>query len=266
MRPNAARLPLHACFAVSLFLMLALLVSSAEAAEVIRKQNAITGEYIIVAALPSQAEAERAGALSNIEAAVRDHQGRVHGRWSDALVGLHATLTDKQAQQISNLPFVQFVEENATLYGGLAVDQFEPDNWGLLRIAERNLPLDDNYTYNGTGAGVHAYVVDTGIRSTHAEFGSRIGNGQDFVGDNQGNVDCFGASGHGTGVASLIGGQTLGVAKEVVLHSVRVYGCTNATTTATIVNGLNWVAANKILPAVANLRFSEAPSDSIDLL
>src|SRR6476619_4301977 len=94
-----------------------------------------------------------------------------------------------------------------------------PATWGLDRIDQRDLPLNNTYNYNQTGSGVNAYIIDTGMRATHQQFTGRVGNGADFVGDGQGTNDC---NGHGTQVAGTPGGPTNGVAKQVRLHAFRV--------------------------------------------
>ena len=103
-----------------------------------------------------------------------------------------------------------------------------PATWGLDRIDQRDLPLDNSYTYNQTGQGVKAYIIDTGMRATHQQFAGRVGNGFTAINDGKGTNDC---NGHGTHVAGTIGGTTYGVAKQVTLHAVRVLGCTGSGST-----------------------------------
>jgi subtilisin family serine protease len=111
--------------------------------------------------------------------------------------------------------------------------------------------LDDVYSYTNAGVEVHAYIIDTGINSTHQEFTGRIGDGFDFVDNDNSPDDCHG---HGTHVAGTLGGTTYGVAKEVTLHAVRVTGCGG--TAATIIAGVKWVTQNRINPAVVNMSLS----------
>jgi subtilisin family serine protease len=108
---------------------------------------------------------------------------------------------------------------------------------------------------------VHAYVIDSGIRSTHTEFGGRATKDFDAVGDGQNGNDC---NGHGTHVAGTIGGTTYGVAKLVRIHAVRVLNCSNSGTLAGVIAGINWVAAHRTKPAVANMSLGGPGSSSID--
>ena len=120
--------------------------------------------------------------------------------------------------------------------------------WGIDRIDRRLLPLNTQYTYDTTGAGVHAYVIDSGLNVTHGEFTGRVGAGADFIGG--GVNDC---NGHGTHVAGTIGGTTYGIAKAVTIHPVRVFPCAGGSPWSTIIAGMNWVAGNYVAPAVVNM-------------
>jgi subtilisin family serine protease len=138
-------------------------------------------------------------------------------------------------------------------------DQADPP-WGLDRIDQTSLPLSDSYTYDPTaGAGVTAYVIDSGIRATHHDFGGRVEAGANFAPGVTGTDDCLG---HGTHVSGTIGGATYGVAKAVTLVPVRVFDCGNSTAYSTIIEALDWVIADHAAgePAVANLSLG-GPAD-----
>jgi subtilisin family serine protease len=133
--------------------------------------------------------------------------------------------------------------------------------WGLDRIDQSSRPLSGTYTYTNTGAGVNAYIIDTGIRYSHADFNGRAVFGFDAFTDGQQGNDC---NGHGTHVAGTVGGTTWGVAKSVKLYAVRVLDCGGSGSWSGVIAGMDWVAANHIKPAVANLSLGGGASASVD--
>jgi subtilisin family serine protease len=135
--------------------------------------------------------------------------------------------------------------------------------WGLDRIDQRALPLSGTFTYTNTGAGVKAYVIDTGIRLSHNEFGGRAVTGFDAVTAGGTANDCHG---HGTHVAGTVGGATYGVAKGVTLVAVRVLGCNGSGTTSGVIAGVDWVTGNHAAgqPAVANMSLGGGASSALD--
>ena len=134
--------------------------------------------------------------------------------------------------------------------------------WGLDRIDQRSRPLSTTYTYFNTGAGVRAYIIDTGIRFSHSQFGGRASSGFDAV-DGGSADDCHG---HGTHVAGTVGGSTYGVAKGVSLIGVRVLNCSGSGTNSGVIAGVNWVTGNHQAgqPAVANMSLGGGASSALD--
>ncbi|MEZ4631344.1 MAG: S8 family serine peptidase [Deinococcales bacterium] len=153
--------------------------------------------------------------------------------------GFALNMTPEQATQIGALA------EVAGIFPDMKVELFASQSptpsWGIGRIDQRDLPLDSRYNYDSTGAGVHVYVIDTGIRSSHNDFGGRVSGGVSFVDDGIGTEDC---NGHGTHVAATTGGSSHGVAKEVFLHAVRVFGCSGGANYSTVIAAVEWVTAN----------------------
>jgi subtilisin family serine protease len=165
-------------------------------------------------------------------------------------------MSEADAERLSEDFRVKFVEEDATVTAD--VTQSNPP-WGLDRIDQRNRPLSGTYTYNWTGSGVRAYVIDTGIRTTHTQFGGRASNVFDAFGGN--GADC---NGHGTHVAGTIGGSTYGVAKSSLLRGVRVLNCQGSGTNSGVIAGVDWVRNNHIAPAVANMSLGGGVSSALD--
>src|SRR2546425_4647921 len=210
----------------------------------------IPGQYIVVF---QDAVADPVGLAQSLVAA---RGGVLLYTYTSALKGFAARLPDAAVAVLGEDPLVAYVEPDrvASMSGTQQMDA-NGDPWGLDRIDQRALPLSGTYTYASTGAGVHVYLIDTGIWTSHPEFEGRA----DIVYNNAGGdgQDC---SGHGTAVAGIVGSATYGVAKRVFLHGVRIGDCSGNASTSQIIAGLDWVTANHQTPAVANYPVQTAPS------
>jgi len=184
------------------------------------------------------------------------HRGKLKHIYQHALNGFAVEMSPEDAERLSQDFRVLFVEEDGIVTAD--VTQSNPP-WGLDRIDQRNRPLSATYTYNWTGSGVRAYIIDTGIRTTHTQFGGRASNVFDAFGGS--GADC---NGHGTHVAGTVGGSTYGVAKSALLRGVRVLDCNGSGSTSGVIAGVDWVRNNRINPAVANMSLGGGASSSLD--
>lgn len=173
--------------------------------------------------------------------------------------GMIATMNEAQAAALTRNPNVVLVEKDQVVTA--SVTQTDA-TWGLDRIDQRDRPLSTSYTFNSTGDGVTAYVIDTGVLATHIDFGTRVQGGFDAVDGDGDPTDC---NGHGTHVAGTVGGTTYGVAKDVTIVPVRVLNCSGSGTTSGVISGLDWVVGNHAnRRAVANMSLGGAKSTAMD--
>lgn len=185
-----------------------------------------------------------------------NHSGKLKHVYQNAINGFAVEMTPEEAEALSQDFRVAYVEEDSVVTAD--VTQTNPP-WGLDRIDQRNRPLSGTYTYNFTGAGVRAYVIDTGILTSHTQFGGRASNVFDAFGGS--GSDC---NGHGTHVAGTIGGSTYGVAKSSMPRGVRVLNCSGSGSTSGVIAGVDWVRSNFIAPAVANMSLGGGVSSTLD--
>lgn len=186
------------------------------------------------------------------------HGGTLRFTYEHAIKGFAAQLPAAAVQALERNPNVAYVEPD-----GIVTTMATQTNatWGLDRIDQRNLPLNGTYTYDFTGSGVNVYIIDTGIRLTHNEFGGRAFTGFDAVTAGGTANDC---NGHGTHVAGTVGGSIYGVAKSVRLYAVRVLNCAGSGTWAGVIAGVDYVTGNHVKPAVANMSLGGGANSALD--
>lgn len=191
---------------------------------------------------------------------LRAQDARVARTFNNVFKGLSATLNSKQLEALKKNPRVELIEEDIQVKTTATQSNA---TWGLDRIDQRALPLDGTFSYASFGSTVRAYVIDTGIRSSHQEFVGRIQSGYSAISDGRGTDDC---NGHGTHVAGTVAGTTFGVSKSATLIPVRVLGCDGNGTLSGVIAGLDWIAANHPsgAPAVANMSLGSGASSILD--
>lgn len=222
----------------------------------------IQGQYIVVF---KEKEARLKGETGNAALVsslgrqmAQVHRAKLVRSYDHVLRGFVVQADDAALAHLLADPRVAYVEEDgiarahATQAGA---------TWGIDRIDQRDAPVNGSYVYNSTASTVHAYVVDTGVLGSHAQFTGRMSTGYTAIADGRGTTDCHG---HGTHVAGTLGGTTYGVAKAVKVHPVRVLGCDGTAPWSQIIAGIDWVKANHVKPAVANLSLGGFGNTSVD--
>lgn len=227
--------------------------SSSGSSGVVATRDPVPAQYIVTLRTAPATSSAVASSLS------ARHGGHVVRTYSKALAGYSAQMTAEQADQLSQDPTVASVQQDG--YVSVADTESPTPSWGLDRIDQRNLPLDNSYSPSSAGAGVTAYIIDTGIRATNTDFGGRASIGFDSVGDGQNGVDC---NGHGTHVAGTVGGTKYGVAKSVTIVAVRVLDCSGSGTWSGVIAGIDWVTAHHAPNAVANMSLGGGAVTAVD--
>ncbi|PNG18622.1 S8 family peptidase [Streptomyces cahuitamycinicus] len=215
--------------------------------------NAVAGSYVVT--LKTEKAASTEG-----RALARKYGADIERTYTKALNGYEVEASESEAKRLAADPAVASVVQNRTF--SITGTQPSPPSWGLDRIDQKSLPLNSSYTYpDSAGEGVTAYVIDTGVRITHGDFGGRASYGYDAVDNDNTAQD---GHGHGTHVAGTVAGSAYGVAKKAKVVGVRVLNNSGQGTTAQVVAGIDWVARNAAKPAVANMSLGGPGDTAID--
>lgn len=225
-------------------------------APIYAKAGGIPGQYIVVLKDDVDDQNSAEGQL------VGQNGGTLTYSYRHALKGFAARLSTDAVARVARDPRVRYIEQDQPVH---AIVTQTPATWGLDRIDQRALPLNNSYIYNADGTGVTVYIIDTGIRFDHVEFGGRAVTGVDEVTPGGTAADC---NGHGTHVAGTVGGTTYGVAKKVKLVAVRVLDCSGSGTFSGVTAGVDWVTgqkqANPTVPMAANMSLGGGATQALD--
>ncbi|MFI5763847.1 S8 family peptidase [Streptomyces sp. NPDC051563] len=218
-------------------------------------EGTVAGSYIVTL----NDSAARSTADSG-KAVAKRYGARIDRTYSAALNGYSVEVSEAQARKLAADPAVKSVVQNRVFT--VDTTQPNPPSWGLDRIDQTALPLNQSYTYpDKAGEGVTAYIIDTGVRKTHQDLGGRASDGFDAIDNDNTAQD---GHGHGTHVAGTVAGTTYGVAKKAKIVGVRVLDNNGSGTTAQVVAGIDWVTRNAVKPAVANMSLGGGADSALD--
>jgi len=232
-------------------------------AEFREAERPVYGEYIVVlkdSAASLGNERSSAPTIASVASTMARSYGLdVSYTYSHVLRGFVVKASRKSLINLLTDNRVAYVEEN----GVVSISQTTQNNatWGLDRVDQRDRPLNSTYVYDTSASNVYTYVIDTGVRPSHNDFGGRVISGYTAINDGRGSNDC---NGHGTHVAGTVAGATWGVAKSAVIVPIRVLGCNGSGTNAGVIAGMDWVTANHVKPAVANMSLGGGASTTTD--
>ena len=235
--------------------------------------QAIDGQYIVILKDPDesstsgefyglsrkQSSIQRKLAVKALATDISNKiRAKVLRRYSNRVAGFVLKMESSELDTLRKDPRVLLIEQDQVM----RVSETQRNaTWGLDRIDQANLPLDNSFTYELDGTGVNAYIIDTGIMTSHSDFGGRAVSGWDFIDNDPDASDC---NGHGTHVAGTVGGTTWGVAKNVSLTAIKVLDCDGSGTSSSVIGGIDWVTANAQFPAVINMSLGGGNSAALD--
>lgn len=207
----------------------------------------------------NQSPSERQASVQALAAKISSNvKGKVLRQYSNGIPGFVLKMDAAELNNLRKDPRVLLIEQDQIMQTTATQNSA---TWGLDRIDQANLPLNYDFNYELDGSGVNAYIIDTGILTSHSDFGGRAVSGWDFISNDADASDC---NGHGTHVAGTVGGSTWGVAKNVNLTAVRVLDCNGSGTSSGVIAGIDWVTANAQFPAVANMSLGGGNSPALD--
>jgi subtilisin family serine protease len=222
-----------------------------------RSERPIPNRYIVVLNDTDEYGQETKAAERAAEHA-RGFSMRVNKVYDSSIKGYAAEMSDTEAVRLSEDSRIRYIEQDSIVE---ETDSQSNVGWGLDRIDQRTVTYDNTFSYSTTGAGVNIYILDSGVMQTHIDLQGRVVDAFDAVNDNTPISQC---NGHGTGVAGVAGGSTYGVAKNALLHSVRVLPCTGYGSLSDTLAGVDWVTRHAVKPAVANMSLGTSSSATLN--